>query len=140
MPMVRIDVYQSTPPAQRAAIANAVYEAMREAIGTPEGDRFIAVTAHSPEELLVDPGFMGMRRTERFILVQIFFLKGRTLEQKQALYARIAERLCEAAGIAPDDVMIVLTENSNSDWSMGKGQAQFVQNPPSWVKTPAERN
>jgi len=138
MPLVRIEVYQATPPVQRAQIANEVYESMRETIGIPEGDRFIIVTAHDSNELFIDPKYMGMRRTERFALVQIFLSKGRAVEQKQALYARIAERLQKAVGFAPDDVMIVLTENSITDWSFGKGEAQYVLNPPSWVKLPAE--
>jgi len=138
MPLVRIEVYQATPPAQRAQIANEVYEAMRETIGIPEGDRFIIVTAHDSNELFIDPKYMGMQRTEQLALVQIFLSKGRTAEQKQTLYTRIAERLRKAVGIAPDDVMIVLTENSITDWSFGKGEAQYALNPPSWVKLPAE--
>jgi phenylpyruvate tautomerase PptA (4-oxalocrotonate tautomerase family) len=138
MPLVRIEVYQATPPVQRAQIANEVYESMRETIGIPEGDRFIIVTAHDSNELFIDPKYMGMQRTERLALVQIFLSKGRTAEQKQTLYARIAERLRKAVGIAPDDVMIVLTENSITDWSFGKGEAQYALNPPSWVKLPAE--
>jgi 4-oxalocrotonate tautomerase len=140
MPLVRISVYQSTPAADRKAIADAVYEAMRETIGIPEGDRFIVLTTHCPEELYIDPGFMGMSRTERFILAQIFLSQGRTVEQKQALYKRIAERLHEAVGVSTDDVMTVLTENTYRDWSFGKGEAQFVLNPPAWVKKAAEGN
>lgn len=140
MPFVRISVYQSTPPSDRKAIADAVYEAMRETIGIPEGDKFIIVTAHSPEELHIDPTFQGMQRTQRFILAQIFLSQGRTVEQKQALYKRIAERLHDAVGVSTDDVMIVLTENTFRDWSFGKGEAQFVLNPPAWVPKAGEGN
>lgn len=138
MPLVRIEVYQATLPAQRAAIANEVYEAMRETIGVPDNDRFIVVTAHGADELFIDPGYLGMQRTERFVLVQIFLSKGREVEQKQALYEQIAERLRKVVGIAPDDVMIALTENSHIDWSFGKGEAQYVLSPPSWMKLPTE--
>jgi phenylpyruvate tautomerase PptA (4-oxalocrotonate tautomerase family) len=133
MPLVRISVYQSTPLADRKAIADAVYESMRETIGIPEGDRFILVTAHSSEELSIDPSYMAMNRSERFVLVHIFLSTGRTVEQKQALYHRIATRTSEAIGISTDDVMTVLTENTYLDWSFGKGEAQYVSNPPAWV-------
>ncbi|WP_420236940.1 tautomerase family protein [Telmatobacter bradus] len=99
---------------------------------------FIVVTAHGADELFIDPGYLGMQRTERFVLVQIFLSKGREVEQKQALYAQIAERLRKVVGIAPDDVMIALTENSHVDWSFGKGEAQYVLSPPSWMKLPTE--
>ena len=140
MPLVRIEVYQATLPAQRAQIANEVYESMRETISIPEGDRFIIVTAHDSNELFIDPKYMGMRRTERFALVQILLSKGRAVEQKQALYVRIVERLRKAVGFAPDDVMIALTENAITDWSFGKGEAQYVLSPPSWIKLPVVEN
>lgn len=47
MPLVRISVYESTSGLDRKAIADAVYESMRETIGIPEGDRFIVVAAQS---------------------------------------------------------------------------------------------
>jgi 4-oxalocrotonate tautomerase len=133
MPLVRISVYESTPSNQRKAIADAVYEAMRQTIGIPEGDRFIIVSSHRDDELFVDPGFMGMKRTDRFVLVQIFLGKGRTVAQKQALFAAVASGLHKAIGVDGDNVMTVLSENSHVDWSFGKGQAQYVLNPPSWV-------
>jgi phenylpyruvate tautomerase PptA (4-oxalocrotonate tautomerase family) len=137
---VRISVHASTSKDQKAAIADAVYQAMRETIGIPENDRFMVLTAHGPEELFVDPHFMGMQRSERFVLTQIFLSQGRTVEQKQALYARVAERLAEAAAVPADDVMTVLTENSYQDWSFGKGQAQYVLNPPVWARKTEEGN
>ena len=138
MPLVRISVDQSTSQAQREAIAQSVYEAMRATIGIPEHDRFILVTPHGVGEMFIDPGFMGMQRTSKFILVHIFLSKGRTVEQKQALYAQIAEKLHVTVGVSTDDVMTVLTENSFVDWSFGKGDAQFVLNPPKWVKQDGE--
>jgi phenylpyruvate tautomerase PptA (4-oxalocrotonate tautomerase family) len=140
MPLVRISVHSSTTGEGRKAIADAVYEAMRETIAIPEGDRFIVVTPHGPDEFFVDPHFMGVERTARFVLVQIFLSRGRSVEVKQALYARVAERIHQAAGIAPGDVMIVLTENSFEDWSFGNGLAQYVLNPPAWANKAQEGN
>ncbi len=140
MPLVRISVYSSTTNEQRRAIASAVYEAMRETIGIPEGDRFIVLTPHDENELFVDPNFQGMHRTSRYVLVQVFLSRGRTVKQKQNLYARIAARLQEAAQVPADDVMVVLTENSFEDWSFGKGEAQYVLNPPSWVSRSEKGN
>lgn len=134
MPLVRISVDQSTSPEQRGAIAEAVYEAMRATIGIPEGDKFILVTPHGAAEMFIDSSFMGMKRTGRFILVQIFLGRGRTVEAKQSLFARVAEDIHRAVGVSTDDVMTVLTENTYVDWSFGKGEAQFVLNPPAWVK------
>ena len=136
MPFVRISVYAETPIDTRKAVANAVYEAMRETIGIPEGDRFIVVTAHEPSELFIDPHFQGGNRDERFVLVHITLSRGRTVLQKQALYASVAQRIGQTAGIPPDNIMTVLTENTFEDWSFSLGLAQFVLNPPAWVQKP----
>lgn len=138
MPLVRVSVSESVLPSQRAAIAEAIYQAMRATIDIPEGDKFIVVTPHGPEELFADPKFMSMKRTAAWMLVQIFLSQGRSVEKKQALYAAVAQGLQKAVGVSIDDVMIVLTENSYVDWSFGRGEAQFVLNPPSWVKQAAE--
>jgi 4-oxalocrotonate tautomerase len=137
MPLVRISVYEGTTKDHRQAIASEVYRAMREAIGIPEGDLFVVVTAHSAEEFVVDRTFMGMQRTDRFTLIHIFLSEGRTIEQKQLLFDRIACGLRDGVGISTDDVMTVLTENSLSDWSFGKGRAQYVLNPPAWARAVA---
>jgi phenylpyruvate tautomerase PptA (4-oxalocrotonate tautomerase family) len=134
MPLVKISChYERYTAAEKTAIPEAVYLAMRETLGIPEGDRFIVLSEHEKDELSADPGFPGMSRSEGFVLIQITLSKGRTVEQKQALYAQIAERLQGAARIAADDVMIVLTENRFEDWSFGKGEAQYVLNPPAWA-------
>ena len=140
MPLVRIFTHLCAASADRKKISDCVYEAMRETIGIPEGDRFIIATSHGQEEIFVDPHYMGMNRTERFILVQIFLSKGRTVEQKQSLFRSVANRIHSAVGVSPDDVMTVLTENSYVDWSFGKGEAQYVLNPPAWAPKAAKGN
>jgi phenylpyruvate tautomerase PptA (4-oxalocrotonate tautomerase family) len=134
MPLVRISVYDSFPSGKRPALADAVYTSMREAIGIPEGDRFVVFTSHSSDALFVDPQFMGANRDERFVLIHITLSRGRSVAQKQALYALIAERVTETASIPSDNIMVVLTENNLEDWSFARGEAQYVLNPPAWAR------
>jgi 4-oxalocrotonate tautomerase len=138
MPLVRISVYSSTTAKQRAAIAKAVYEAMGETIDIPEGDRFIVITSHDEQELFIDPHYMNVQRTDAYVLVQIFLSRGRSIEKKQALYARIAELLHQEAQVPAGDVMVVLTENNVEDWSFGNGEAQYLLNPPVWAREARE--
>ena len=140
MPLVRISVYKATASQDLKIISDCVYEAMRETIGIPEGDRFIVATRHPAEELFIDPHFMSLERTEKFVLVHIFLSQGRTVEQKQALFRAVAVRLHDALGVSTDDVMTVLTENTYVDWSFSKGDAQYVLNPPAWLRKAAEGN
>jgi 4-oxalocrotonate tautomerase len=51
---------------------------------------------------------------------------GRTNDQKRALYAHLAEIAARKAGMRPQDIMIVLSENTLPDWSFGNGIAQYA--------------
>jgi 4-oxalocrotonate tautomerase len=130
MPLVRISVYDSMPAPTRRIIADAVYDAMRATLNIPEGDRFIILTAHPPDELFIDPTFMGMHRTSNFVLIHATIRRGRSTEIKQAFYKETAHLLHERATIDPDNLMIVVSENDLADWSFGRGEAQYVLSPP----------
>jgi 4-oxalocrotonate tautomerase len=130
MPLVRISVYDSMTAATKRIVADAVYDAMRATLGIPEGDRFIVLSAHSHDELFMDPTFMGMNRTNGFVLVHATIRRGRSTEIKQAFYKEISRLLHERASIDPDNIMIVLSENDLADWSFGRGEAQYVLHPP----------
>ena len=139
MPLVRISLQARKPESFRAAISEQVYEAMRETLNIPEGDHFQVITEHSEGTLIADPNFMGMKRSADFVLIQIFLSRGRSTEAKQALYRAIASRLAKSPGIRPDDVMTVMTEVGLDDWSFGRGEAQYVLNPPAWAKKKEEK-
>ncbi len=127
MPLVRIDLLRGKSAEYRRAIADGVYDAMRETIQVPENDRFEIVTEHDASGFIYDRHYLGIQRGDDFVTVQIALRRGRTTEAKQALYRRITERLKEAPGIAPEDVFITLVENGLDDWSFGKGEAQYVK-------------
>lgn len=126
MPLVRIELGRGKSAEYRQAIADAVYEAMRETIQIPENDRFEIVTEHDRSHFIYDRHYLGIQRSDDFVVVQIALRRGRSTEMKQALYRRITERLSEAPGIAPADVFITLLENGLDDWSFGNGIAQYV--------------
>jgi len=138
MPLVRISLQAGKPDSYRAAISNQVYEAMRETLAIPDGDRFQIITEHTQGQLIADPTFMDAQRSADFVLIQIFLTQGRTTEIKQALYRRIAERLAASPGIRPDDIMMVLTEVGLEDWSFARGEAQYVLHPPAWATNKAK--
>jgi phenylpyruvate tautomerase PptA (4-oxalocrotonate tautomerase family) len=103
-----------------------VYRAMRETINMPEHDRFQVITDHPAEGLVYDPSYLGINRTDDVVYIQITLNAGRTLEQKKALYARIAELLAIEPGIRPEDVLINLVECAKEDWSFGNGVASYA--------------
>ncbi|MGH2680362.1 MAG: 2-hydroxymuconate tautomerase [Actinomycetota bacterium] len=51
--------------------------------------------------------------------VTVHLLKGRTLEQKQRLIARITDALVEEAGARREMVQVTFLEVSKEDWGRG---------------------
>jgi 4-oxalocrotonate tautomerase len=127
MPLVRIDLRRGKPPEYRRALAEGVYQAMRETINIPENDRFIIVSEHDADNLSIDRSYLGIQRSDDFVAIQVTLRRGRSVEMKQSLYRRITEKLAEAAGVRPADVFVALVENGPEDWSFGDGVAQYVK-------------
>lgn len=127
MPLVRVSLKAGHTHEEKQAIANAIYEAMRQAINIPENDRFIAISEHADDSLIADPGYLGVSRSGNPLFIEITLRQGRSVELKQTLYRQIVENLSAAAGIRKEDVLIVLRENDSADWSFGNGEAQYVK-------------
>ena len=127
MPLVRIDLKRGKPAEYRRALADGVYEAMREAVGIPENDRFIVINEHDADNLSYDRHYLGIERSGDLVIVQIALRRGRSVEVKQALYRAITDHLARAPGIRPSDVFVTLVENGAEDWSFGDGVAQYVK-------------
>jgi 4-oxalocrotonate tautomerase len=124
MPLQRIDLSTQRSAEVRARLADAVHRALVETISVPVDDRFQVVTPHPPGELLFPASYLGVAHKDP-VLVQVTLSRGRTTEQKQALYRRMAE-LVQEAGIPPNELFISLVEAGREDWSFGNGIAQYV--------------
>jgi 4-oxalocrotonate tautomerase len=129
MPLVRIDLVEGRSAPQVAAISNAIQRALVDCLDVPERDQFQVINEHAPGRLIYNSGYLGVERTEGIVIVQIFLSSGRSTAQKQAFYARAAELLAAEAATRPEDVTIVLTENTRADWSFGQGLAQYLALP-----------
>ncbi len=126
MPLVRIDLHKGKDAAYRRTLGEIVYQALVTATGVPEHDRFQTITEHDPDNFLFDRSYLGIERSDDFVVIQITFNAGRTLEQKKALYKAIAEGLHEALGLRLEDVFINLVEVPKENWSFGNGIAQYA--------------
>lgn len=104
MPLVHISLREGKSPAYRRAIADGVYEAMLTAIAVPAGDRFQVTTEHPADGLIYYAGYLGIRRTDEVVFIQVTLNQGRSLEAKKAFFARIAENLAKNPGIRKEDV------------------------------------
>jgi len=126
MPLVRISLREGKTAAYRRAIGDGVHRAMVETINVPPLDRFQVITEHSADSLMYDPAYLGIHRTDDVVFVQITLNAGRSIEQKRALYARMAELLARSPGVQPQNVMVSLVEVARENWSFGNGEAQYA--------------
>jgi 4-oxalocrotonate tautomerase len=125
MPLVRIDAVNTRSDAELRTISDGVHRALVETIGIPADDRFHVLSRRPAGELVYDPAYLGIRRTDGVVFVQITLSAGRSLEQKKALFARIVANLSEPAGVRPEDVFVNLVEIARENWSFGNGLAQY---------------
>ena len=127
MPLVRIDVVEGRRTAEQLRLlADTVQEVMLDVFAAPPRDRYQVVTEHRPGQLICEDTGLGLERTEDLVVLQVF-QQGRSEEQKRALYAGLTQRLEEAAGLAPSDLIVSVMGNSREDWSFGLGRAQFLE-------------
>ncbi len=126
MPLVRISMREGKSSQYRRAVADGVHGAMIEAASVPELDRFQILTEHAPADLIYDPTYLGVSRSDDIVMIQIT-LNSRAQAVKVALYKAIAERLAKNPGVRPQDVLISLVSVLPEDWSFGDGKAQYVK-------------
>lgn len=126
MPLVRIDLKRGKPADYRRTAGEIVYEAMRATLNVPQDDHFQILTEHAPEDLVINPDYVGIHRTEDCILIQVVFNEGRSVDLKRAFYRAVADGLNERLGLRREDVFIVLVEVKKENWSFGNGEATYA--------------
>ena len=107
------------------AISRIVHEAL-VSVGVPKDDRFQVIGEHEPPNFIFDPNYLGVRRSEDLVIIQITWNEGRTVEQKKALYKSIADGLAAGLSLRREDVFISLVEVKRENWSFGNGIAQYA--------------
>jgi 4-oxalocrotonate tautomerase len=126
MPLTHISLRAGKPEAYRQAICDSLYRAMRETFNVPEDDQFMTITEHDAANFRYGASYLDIARSDDLVLIQLTVSNTRTLEQKKALFRRIAELLSENPGIRPEDVFVNLVEVAKENWSFGHGLAQYA--------------
>jgi 4-oxalocrotonate tautomerase len=100
---------------------------MRETFDVPEGDRFMTISEHDDDDFAYGANYLGIRRSDDLVIIQITVSNTRPVAQKQKLYRRMAELLTESPGLRAEDIFINLVEVLPENWSFGNGEAQYVR-------------
>ena len=126
MPLVRIDLRAGKSVEYRTALGDGVHKAIVEALAIPPDDHFQVITEHPAEGLIYDPQYLGVRRSDSVVFVQITMSAGRKPQQKRKLFKRMAEILAESPGLKPQELVVNLVEVAWENWSFGNGEAQYM--------------
>ncbi|APH68868.1 tautomerase family protein [Bacillus spizizenii] len=125
MPLLRFDLIEGRDEKSLQLLLDTAHQAMVEAFGVPERDRYQIVHQHPENELIIQDTGLGFQRSKDLVIISMTS-KTRTESQKEKLYALLAEKLEAECGISPEDLMVSITENGDADWSFGLGEAQFL--------------
>jgi 4-oxalocrotonate tautomerase len=127
MPLARIDLIEGKSAAYRRTIADVVYDKMIECLGVPE-DRFQTITEHKAENFFFD--YLSLYRSENCIFIQLIFLDVASPEQKAAFYKAVVDQLHEKLQVRGEDVFFNLVTVDSPDFSMGNGEATYINGVP----------
>jgi 4-oxalocrotonate tautomerase len=126
MPLARISIRTGKSVEYRKSVGQGVQRALIETFNVPADDLFQVITEHDEASLVFDRNYMGIARSDDFVMIQLTVSNTRTVEQKKALFARIADHLADSPGVRREDVFVNLVEVEKENWSFGNGIAQYA--------------
>jgi 4-oxalocrotonate tautomerase len=126
MPLTRVSLRGGKPATYRKAILDGIYRGMRETFEVPDEDRFMVISEHEEDNFSYSASYLGIKRTDDLVLIQLTVSNTRTGDMKRALYRKIVENLTADPGLRPEDIFINLVEVLPENWSFGHGVAQYA--------------
>jgi phenylpyruvate tautomerase PptA (4-oxalocrotonate tautomerase family) len=117
---------------QKRALADALNQSLVQGLGIPEGDRFIMISEHGPDELFLHPTFMDINRGPNAMIITVLFGAHRPLDDKLKVTRAINRLVVEALDVSRDDIFVVLVPVANENFSFGRGELQLADSPPRW--------
>ena len=124
MPLVRVTMIKGKSPDYIKKMSDSIYEALIEAYVQQKEETFQIIEQLEPGDLIYARNF-GIKgsRSENFVIINIES-DARRRGEKEALLARLSDKLADSPGIARDDVFVRLSMTSGlEDWSLGSGIA-----------------
>jgi phenylpyruvate tautomerase PptA (4-oxalocrotonate tautomerase family) len=125
MPLVKIHVLRGRSPQEVAVLLDTIHEVVVASFRVPPRDRYQILQEHEASHMhALDTG-LHIPRSEKFLLLEIIS-RPRPRDAKVAFYSSLTRALEARCNIAPSDVMVSVSINSDEDWSFGMGDAQFL--------------
>ncbi len=97
-------------------LSDAIHSCVVEALDLPPEKRFHRFFPMQPEDFL-----FPQDRSERYLIIEISMMEGRTIETKKRLIRLLFERIGADLGIASADLEITIYESPKCNWGF-RGQ------------------
>ncbi len=99
-----------------------VCDALRRVAGAPKNDRFLVITEHGPQTLVMDRTYL-VAPTKQALVIQITLNAGR--RSRRPLFRAIAGGPARAGRDAARRRLVNPVEVAKENWSFGGGDAQY---------------
>ena len=122
MPLVTITVCKPKSLLFKDTVLNAVHAAL-VAAGVPETDRFQRVIELDAENFRFDTHYPDTKkeRNHDFVLIEILWSVGRSVQVKQQVLECLMKRLCDKS-MNPENIMVCFRETLPENWSFAGGR------------------
>ena len=125
MPFVKIHVLEGQYNETRIGkVSSAVQYALITALGVPTDDFYQVIHVLPRGQFRHTPSFLGLHYSDDLIVLELTFISGRPRETRLALLKALNDDVVDAAGISPDDLLVMIYETAGENISFGRGLAQ----------------
>ncbi|WP_115717852.1 tautomerase family protein [Gallaecimonas mangrovi] len=122
MPFTRIISPQGRSESELERISEVLHQALVSHFDVPEKDRFQVIEQPPKNHLLFDADYLSEKpRSAQQLLFQITAGKPRSDATREGFYQELTKQLAATVGQRPEDVMVIITSNSASEWSFSGG-------------------
>jgi len=125
MPFAKIHVLEGQyDEARLGKVSKAVQDGLMSALGVPPDDFFQICQILPRSQFRHTPSFLGLKYSDDLIVLEVTFISGRPKDKRLGLLKALNDGVVAAAGISPDDLLIMLYEVPGENISFGRGLAQ----------------
>ncbi len=118
MPFVRIEVIKGNSREYKKALMQTIHEALVNSLSIPDHDRIQRLY-----EIDKDYFELNDTKTDKFTLIELTFLPGRSKEMKGSAIKEIYRLLGERLEIAQSDIYVIINEPPLDNWGIRGKQA-----------------
>lgn len=118
MPFVRVEIINGKTTEYKKTLLQAIHDALIISLEIEDDDRFARLY-----ELEADHFERRKAKTDRFTLIELTLLPGRSKELKRTVIKEITRLLAERLCIHPSDIIIIMHEPPLDNWGCYGEQA-----------------